>query len=115
MPNSIEMIVAMAEKCADTIVASGQRGLEQPESLQPVHLKWMCEEIVKHAGDWPATKLHRWIGFIQGAMIANRMIDLEGARAMFDQVKNAYGELGADLLDHLDPASPFQLDLGGQG
>jgi hypothetical protein len=115
MSNSIELIVAMAEQCADMITGSGKRNDNQPQSLQPMHLEWMCEQIVKHAGDWPATKLHRWIGFVQGAMIANRIIDLDGARAMFSNVKNAYGETGADLLDHLNPDSTFQFDLGGQG
>ena len=115
MSNSIELIVAMAEQCADTIIGSGKRGYDQPQSLQPMHLEWMCEQIVRHAADWPATKLHRWIGFVQGAMIANRIVDLDGARAMFSEIKNAYGDMGADLLDHLNPDSTFQLDIGGQG
>jgi hypothetical protein len=34
---------------------------------------------------------------------------------MFDRAKVAFGELGDDFLDHLDPRSSFQLDIGGEG
>src|SRR4030095_1461895 len=115
MSDSIQLIAAMAEQCAGMILEWGKHGLDQPQSLQPKHLEWMCRKIVQHAGDWPGVKLHRWLGFVQGAMIANRIIDLNGAKAMFDKAKNAYGEMGADLLDHLNPGSSFQLEIGGQG
>lgn len=59
--------------------------------------------------------LHRWIGFVQCGMLAQRMIDLEGAKAMFDKSKIAHGELSEDLVDHLDPTSSFEVDIGGQG
>ena len=115
MPGNLPLIVAMAEDCSDRIRASAQSGAGQPASLRPEHLLWMCKEIVSHAEDWPATKTHRWIGFVQGAMIANRMLDLDGAKAMFDRAKQAHGTPDADLLDHLDPDSSFQFELGGQG
>ena len=51
----------------------------------------MCKLIVEHAEDWPATKLHRWVGFVQAGMIANYMLDLDGAKAMFNKVKEEYG------------------------
>ena len=46
-------------------------------------------------------------------MMANRMLDLDAAKAMFDQVKIAYGEGGEDenLIDHLG----VEMDIGGQG
>lgn len=115
MSDNIPLIIAMAERCEEMIRASDNPGLDQPTSLQARHLEWMCKQIGKHAGEWPATKTHRWIGFIQGAMIANRMIDLAGAKSMFDQTKNRHGEADEDLLDHLDPGKPFKLEIGGQG
>ena len=44
-------------------------------------------------------------------------LDLDGAKAMFDEVKIAYGASGEDedLIDHLDSESSFELDIGGQG
>jgi hypothetical protein len=115
MSNSIELIAAMAERSADMIRAWGKQGLDQPLALQPQHLEWMCRRIVEHARDWPAVRLHRWLGFVQGAMIANRIVDLAGAKAMFDGVKNVFGEMGDDLFDHLNPDVTFRFDIGGQG
>ena len=88
------------------------------KALQQKHLVWMCNKIEEHSEVGPATKLHRWIGFIQGAMLANRMLDLEDLKAMFDEAKRAHGEDSDDLddlLDHLDPTNTFELDIGGQG
>ena len=115
MSNDKLLIAAMAERCLETILASDQPTADQPPSLQPKHLEWMCREITRHARDWPATRLHRWIGFVQAALIANRMLDLAGAKRMFDDAKNAFGALDQDLVDHLDPGCAFEFDLGGEG
>ena len=48
-------------------------------------------------------------------MLTNRMLDLDGLRAMFDEAKRAHGETSEDLTDHLDPTSSFELDIGGEG
>jgi hypothetical protein len=109
------LIKAMAEECRGLILRWKKPDLDLPEALQPKHLERMCDRIEKHAEDWPAARLHRWIGFVQCAMMANRMLDLDGIKAMFDKVKNAYGETSEDLLDHLDPGSSFKLDIGGEG
>jgi hypothetical protein len=110
----LPLIVAMAERCKDMILAWDQPPLDQPPSLQLKHLEWMCSEIAEQSRDWPTTKLHRWIGFVQAGMIANRILQLEGARRMFDQVKETYPGVDQDLLDHLNPDHPFALDIGGE-
>ena len=115
MSNSILLISAMAEQCRDMILEWNRPSPDLPTSLRPKHLQWMCNQIVQNSRIWPDTRLHRWIGFVQGAMIANRMIDLDGAKAMFNKAKNAFGEVDEDLLDHLNPDDSFNLDLGGQG
>jgi hypothetical protein len=115
MDNASLLVVAMAEQCRSLIQESDTPDLGLPKALQPKHLLWMCTKIEDHAEDGPATKLHRWIGFVQCAMMANRMLDLEGAKAMFDKAKAAHGEISEDLLDHLDPASSFKFDIGGEG
>ena len=117
MDNNSLLIVAMAEKCKSLISESESADIGLPIALQPKHLLWMCKKIEEHAEDGPATKLHRWIGFVQGAMLANRMLDLDGLKAMFDEVKRSHGEAVEDLedlLDHLDPTSSFEFDIGGQ-
>ena len=111
------LIVAMAEQCRDLIAEADESHSDLPQSLQPKHLRWMCQTILQHAEKWPTSKLHRWIGFVQCGMMANRMLDLDAAKAMFNKAKNAFGEPREDhdLVDHLDPQSSFKMDLGGQG
>lgn len=115
MNEASPLIVAMAERCRRQIRKSTSLDPGLPDSLQPKHLLWMCDRIGTTADDAPSTKLHRWIGFVQGAMVAHRMLDLDGAREMFDQVKDEHGVRSEDLLDHLDPTSSFEFDIGGEG
>ncbi len=112
------LLLSMAERCLRII----QDRPEDPrfalqESLRPAHLRWMCKRIVEHADDWTVAKLERWIGFVQAGMIANCMLDLNGAKAMFDEIKQQFGPIAKDidLLDHLDPGTSFEMELGGQG
>jgi hypothetical protein len=105
----------MAEKCGDQILAWETANPGLPKPLQPRHLAWMCHSVAKHAEDWSPAKLNRWIGFVQCAMMAHRMIDLTGAKALFDEAKVAYGEISEDFLDHLDPQNSFEMDIGGEG
>lgn len=115
MDNASLLIVAMAEQCRSLIQEWDTCNPDLPKAIQPKHLLWMCEQIDDHAETGPVTKLHRWIGFIQCAMIAHRMLDLGGAKAMFDKAKVAHGDTSDDLLDHLDPANSFEVDIGGEG
>jgi hypothetical protein len=120
MEDTRKLIVAMAEKCKSTIELSLRAEPTDREllrSLRPAHLLCMCDAIQKHAAHWPEIKLHRWIGFIQGGMVANHLLDLEGAKRMFDDAKKAHGPINGDqdMIDHLDPDNPFVLDIGGEG
>ena len=115
MDNASLLVVAMADQCRSQIQDFNGPFRPLPSPLHVKHLKWMCDEIEQHAEDWPATKLHRWIGFLQCAMIAHHMLELDEARAMFDRAKVAHGDIGEDLVDHLDSTSSFQVDIGGEG
>ncbi len=118
MDNTSLLVVAMTAKCRSLIQKWDKPVLDLPKSLHPKHLLWMLDQIEKNAEDGTATKLHRWIGFVQAAMLANHMLDLDGLKAMFDQAKAAHearSEGLEDLIDHLDPTSAFEFDIGGQG
>lgn len=110
-----QLLRAMVEECRNVIRECAEPNRDLPEALQPKHLQRMCDRMDKHLGDWPTSKLHRWIGFIQGAMMANHMLDLDSVKAMFNKVKKAYGERSEDLIDHLNPDDYFELDIGGEG
>lgn len=111
------LVVAMAERCQTLIRESKQADSGLPHALHPRHLLWMCEQVELHAEEWPPTKLHRWIGFIQCGMMANHILNFEETKRMFDEARKAYGTNGEDedLIDHLDPDRPFKFDVGGQG
>lgn len=117
MNNNQLLMTAMAEECRARIkeCAPHSSAHDLPPSLQPRHLEWMCRAIVRCVEEWPHPRLHRWIGFIQCGMLANRMVDQRDLMNMFDQAKAAYGDSSDDLADHLDPSSAFELDIGGQG
>jgi hypothetical protein len=111
------LATAMAQKCAAVIGELQSANNDLPKPLRPAHLVWMCKQVEAHAANWSAAHVHRWIGFIQSAMLANRVIDLDGLRSMFDEAKRDYGapEEDSDLLDHLDAESFFNFEVGGQG
>lgn len=111
------LIAAMAETCRDKIRESENADPGLVRELQPEHLLWMCDRIEQHAEDWPASKLHRWVGFVQCGMMANRIVDLAEAKTMFNEAKKAYGTAGddEDLRGHLDSASDFEMEMGGEG
>jgi hypothetical protein len=110
------MLAAMAAKCSETILQSDnvQTTTELPKALQTKHLLWMCQQVVVHAEMASLTKLHRWIGFVQGGMMANHILDLDAAKVMFDEAKTKYGARDDDLLDHLNPESSFKFEIGGE-
>ncbi len=109
------LIREMAEQCGRLVSEANLVDSEIPPPLQSEHLCWMCDQIKRNAERWPTSRIHRWIGFIQCALLVNRVLDLDGLNSMFDKAKVAYGDTGQDLLDHLNPEHPFELDLGGHG
>jgi hypothetical protein len=111
------LVAAMAAKCREAIRGSNEEESSLPKALHPKHLLWMCDQIQKHAQRSPVIRLHRWIGFVQAGILANRMLDLDQIKAMFDEVKKSHsvGSEDQDLIDHLDVYSSFKLDLGDQG
>ena len=115
MDNSELLITAMAAKCREVISHIDEPAASLPKPLRPSHLCWMCDQIEINAEDWPATKLHRWIGFVQCGLLANHLLDLNDVRRMFDEAKVAHAESSEDLLDHLDSRSGFEFELGGEG
>jgi hypothetical protein len=118
MDQSNLLVLAMAERCLEILnrkPADDRFALQAP--LRPEHLRWMCKTLTEHAEDWPATKSHRWLGFVQAGLIANLVLDLDGAKRMFGAIKETYGPAtkDQDLLDHLNPSASFEMDIGGQG
>lgn len=117
MEKSKLLIVAMTEQCIAQILKSESNEAELPEVLHPQHLLWMCDQIANNAENWSELKLHRWIGFLQASMLANRILDFEELKHVFEDAQKSYGvdEVDQDLIDHLDPHNSFRMDIGGEG
>ena len=118
MEHASLLIVAMVEKCKRMLREWDEYDSRLPKALQQEHLVWTCNKIEEHSETGPGTKSHRWIGFVQDAMLAHGIIDLDELKAMFDEAKRDHGEASDDLeslVDHLDPTSSFEFDIGGQG
>jgi len=114
MDNSRRILVAMAERCGE-LIRKGDDDPELPMELRPKHLLWMCRQIVEHSDVGSHSKMNRWIGFVQCGMMANHMLDLDGAKAMFDEIKTLYGASDVDLIDHLNLDNSFKFEIGGEG
>ena len=111
------LVAAMAAQCRDVIHEAHEDQTALPKELHPKHVFWMCNQITEHSQEWPAVKLHRWLGFVQCALLAHRMLTLEQVKRMFADVKKSHGYSSEDedLVDHLDPSSSFLFEIGGQG
>jgi hypothetical protein len=110
-------IADIARQCRLLILECREFQPGLPEILQPKHLEWMCHQIENHSDGVPATKLHRWIGFVQAAMLAHRILDFDQLRTMIDTAKGSQRKVAEeleDLMDHLDPEVSFELDIGGE-
>jgi hypothetical protein len=77
------------------------------------HLIWMCDQIID--SDWPTSKMHRWVGFIQGILIAKGLSTIDEERTLVSETKLMFREEhDYELWDHHNPDCPFELDIGGE-
>jgi hypothetical protein len=71
-----------------------------PELVMPVppadedcttkHLLWMAGQVMDNAHNhekWSVTKLHRWIGYIQGVMTMRKLTDVQQERDDYRRIK----------------------------
>ncbi|AMO44266.1 hypothetical protein vBRpoSV10_213 [Ruegeria phage vB_RpoS-V10] len=70
------------------------------KQMDHAHLTWMCEVIMNHHDLWPADKVGRWIGFVQGVLAAQGLIDInverDFSRPLFHR---EYARMGIDAPD----------------
>jgi len=50
------------------------------DKTSAAHLSWMCKEILNNIRTMQPDKISRWIGFIQGVMAANGLLDVDEER-----------------------------------
>lgn len=61
------------------------------------HLIRMCEIGAAHAGEWPADKTGRWLGYVQGCLAARGLLDVDAERDLTrGDFRTAYALLGLE-------------------
>lgn len=104
------LAVELARQCADKIRARGAPMYTDSTK----HLLKMCSEIEKRAENWPSTKMHRWIGFIQGTMVAMEITTIEEESDTVRKAKTMFSEDDNGLIDHNNPDHHFEFEIGGE-
>jgi len=74
----------------------------------------VCNRIITKAEEWPDEKLFMRLGFIQGVMVSHGVCSLDMIRRVVNFIRERHLDY-VDLLDHNDPESPFNFELGGEG
>lgn len=84
--------VLMARTLGHAVLQNGRTsgGIQDPTSSD--YLLWMCQQIEQNHS-WPPDKASRWIGYIQGVMIANGWTtfetESERAKEILEEKPNA--------------------------
>ena len=50
------------------------------------HLQYMCQQIVD-AEDWSVTKMHRWVGYVQGVLVTRKYSSVQTERDDYRRIK----------------------------
>jgi len=50
------------------------------------HLQWMCNQVAD-GKDWSVTKMHRWIGYVQGVLVTRKYSTVQTERDDYRRVK----------------------------
>jgi hypothetical protein len=100
--NSLELNRKLLARNAATDCGRVIRESVEPEAVGPIepndegtspgHLIWMCQQVDANFDQWSSTRMHRWLGFIQGVMVAFQWTNLEHVKRSISAWKNTYPE-----------------------
>jgi hypothetical protein len=62
-----------------TVLAAQYRGLAS-QSSQPQTINKMIDKLCESVDSWPTDKTNRWIGFVQGVLYVDGLIDIDTER-----------------------------------
>ena len=73
---------------------------QHAETTSIPYLLWMCHEIINHK-QWSEDKAHRWVGYIQGVMVAKgwSTVAVEGERVRKVESKTIPGRFQSRCQD----------------
>lgn len=82
-----QIAVAYAQHLLDKLEKAATDDYTIETTISVVHLKWMCQQIIERVNEMSATKLHRWIGYIQGVMVVRGFTTVLQERTDYKEVK----------------------------
>lgn len=110
----LEIIHRLVEMIEEWASEFGLDSLEVESEISPRTLLEMCDRIARKADEWPDEKLFMRIGYVQGVMVSLNICGIKKIREIVHEAHLGRQDY-IDLLDHNDPDSPFNLELGGSG
>jgi len=108
----LEIIHRLVEVIEEWASKFGLDSLKVDSEVSPQTLLEMCDRITRKADEWPDEKLFLRIGYVQGVMVALNICGMDKIKNIAQDARNGRKDY-VDLLDHNDPESPFQIELGG--
>jgi len=85
------------------------------KEAHPDYLIEMCDKIINNHEGWATTRLHRWLGHIQGCMFSQNLTNLKEQLEIIGKLKKEFPESDYDLVDHRNDDDFFEFDIGGEG
>lgn len=92
-----EHYLAVVTSAEETITNEGHRQVSKgtDAGTSYANLKWLCETAITEADNYPIDKLSRWLGFVQGVLIGNGVLDTrverDRSRPLFHAAYEAEG------------------------
>lgn len=85
--------IALELQATCRFYASQPREVGPVSEAEPKHLLGMCEQVVANAETWPATKAHRWVGYIQGVLVALGLTTVDHQKSIVTRLREANEDL----------------------
>jgi hypothetical protein len=87
---AVECLAIIQEKVSD--LGEIRSYSAEEKTTLPEHCIWMCERVRDNFDQWSPTMSHRWLGFIQGVMVANGWTTTKELRRIIRRLKQSYHE-----------------------
>lgn len=73
-------VLALFTRYRDLIVKHKSEMTSEVKDCDPEHLIRLCNEVIENHQRYPFDKLSRWMGFVQGVLATQEIIQVEGER-----------------------------------
>lgn len=92
---AVSIATTLKERLTKYIALTGEMSPRPPrfqKDTDPEYLVWMCEQIITNAAEWPATKSHRWVGYVQGCLVSHGLSNVKTEADLVREAKKTFPE-----------------------